>query len=255
MSGTDTAVSAELAAIERQIGTPAYWRDEALQQRHRDLIDARESGAAPPAPASDTAREIAEINNLMRTDRRRYDRDLAMQQRYRDLIDAGDGSAPAPGDWRASPAQFREQQPELAARFDAEPEGVAGRLSRLQDVLQRVVVDIGDAAAADAFLATFQALPGAVKIAVQMQASAPSPGTVRPATVEQMTSFKTLAGGKEMIEGWGRRAHRSVATVFHRWGQIITALSASDAATFRAWFDAQPPRVQAALLWRLGAAD
>lgn len=205
MSDAGTALTAELAEVERQIGTPAWWHDEGLQQRHRDLIDAQQTGtAAPPAPSAVTKerdhilgimrddprkywrdetmqvrllelnglienaptpaqqeqqklatiarkhgetvqsrreavdRQIALTEHAMRADRAAYDKNPEMQRQYLALLterEGGDPTAAAPaappGDWRATPAVFRERNPELAAEWQGEPDGDA-RLARAE---------------------------------------------------------------------------------------------------------------------------
>jgi hypothetical protein len=92
------SISTELAEIERSVGTPAYWRNEGgIQERYRELVDARGAHrAAPAATSTAAAREIVSIETIMRTDRRRYDQDETMQQRYFDLLRAREAVA-APG--------------------------------------------------------------------------------------------------------------------------------------------------------------
>lgn len=150
----------------------------------------------------------------------------ALQAEYRALVAGDAGAAPAPGDWRATPAEARKNlPPALVAAWDAEPDGFNVRLRWLQDALMTVVSDIGEADAANAFLAGFDALPVGVRVAVMHEAAAPVPGFVRPADAKLIAAFRTLYGGREMIAAWGTRARRAVGLACHRYQRVTAALS------------------------------
>jgi hypothetical protein len=93
MSGSDAepgSVSAELAALQVQVGTPAYWRNEGgIQDRYRELVTARQTHtAAPPAQSSAATKEIAAIERTLRERPHEYWRSPEMQDRYRALTEA-----------------------------------------------------------------------------------------------------------------------------------------------------------------------
>lgn len=87
----------ERAALEDMMANRSspYWRGAdaaALQARYRDLISSGDTGAAKPLPQGNgIAQEIAAIENVMRTDRYRYNKDEGMQQRYRQLLELTGG--------------------------------------------------------------------------------------------------------------------------------------------------------------------
>jgi hypothetical protein len=89
------SIDEEIAAIEQRIRADrrGWFKDEAAQARHRDLLALREKLKASPAPAKskpdnggDGSRasidaELAAIQKTMREDRRAYDKDPEMQAR------------------------------------------------------------------------------------------------------------------------------------------------------------------------------
>ena len=94
------AVSAEIVELEGQMVDPRTWfHDKAGQERYRQLVEAEDSGAAPPAKPSAIAQRIAEIETLMQdrlSDYWRGPRAETLQQEYRQLLDGEEaGGFPA----------------------------------------------------------------------------------------------------------------------------------------------------------------
>src|SRR5271156_5742128 len=103
----------EIAVIEDRMRSDraGYIRDEGMQSRYRDLLDARESGGAP-APAQSRGR-IAEIEAIMKNDRRAYFKNEALQAEYRALLEA------------ANPGGDRAEERPAVARLIAPAAGPA----------------------------------------------------------------------------------------------------------------------------------
>lgn len=281
----------ELAEIERAIGTPAYWRDDTMQARYRDLIDAREAGATPPAAPSPAMRRLAEITALMGDHRSAYwrgpDAD-ALQAEYRGLVEADaarqPSATPAPAPpappakgpthreliaqhdaekaaaadaWRATEAQARERMPSaLVAEWDQAGDFTAS-LRRAQDAVARIVADIaaGDPEAAADFTVSFGGLPDSVRAAVLREAAAPAPGYVKAADDAELTTFRTLDGGPEIIAAWGSRARRCVAICLDRFHRAVTGMPEADRPKFTHWWRAMTPGERMAVFWALGSAE
>jgi hypothetical protein len=242
MSGTDAPAGTELATIERQVGTAAYWRNEGgIQERYRDLLTEREAGAAPPTRQDITPATPTPPAKLSH-------RELCMEhdRQNRTAAEA----------WRKPPEQARRDlPPAVVAYLDAEPAGFDAALARIQDSAAVMVRDIGDEADAQAFLDGLDRLPAAARNAVYRESAAPAPGHVRPANDKDLAEFRTLHGGKEMIAAWGMRARRCVGLAMHRFQRILAGLPADDASVVKAFVDRQPPRVQLAMCWRLGSPE
>jgi hypothetical protein len=211
---TRTSVDAELAAIAetRRSDKSAYFGDEALQARERELIDLREQlktdrTAADAKPAGDDIEaELAKIAKLRREDRRAYDKDEALQAREREL---------------------------LAAREDAKE--LARQTEQADQVVQAVLAFVHDSDAFETgFTSMFASLPAHDQQIIRHELQSPPPDPARPASDADVQRFASTAEGLECVREWGRDAARKVAVVRARVDQMVK----SD--TIGKWFDGLP---------------
>jgi hypothetical protein len=101
-AGGSVSREARKHEIEEMMRSPrsAYYNGpqaDALQREYRELVSEPSGAARAPSTSqvqpSGRDRRIAEIEAVMRNDRRRYNRDNAMQAEYRHLIDQRNQSA------------------------------------------------------------------------------------------------------------------------------------------------------------------
>jgi|EndMetStandDraft_9_1072997.scaffolds.fasta_scaffold20003_3 hypothetical protein len=211
---TRATVNAELAAIAetRRSDKSAYFGDEALQARERELIELREQlkadrTAADAKPAGeDIEAELAKIAKLRREDRRAYDKDEALQAREREL---------------------------LAAREDAKE--LARQTEQAEQVVQTVLSAVPDAEAFETgFTSMFTSLSAEDQQTIRHELQAPPPDPGRPANDADVRRFASTAEGAECVKEWGRDAPRKVAVVRARVDQMVK----SEAVGI--WFDGLP---------------
>ena len=172
MSEQLPAVAQEIATIERQVGTADYWRSEPMQQRYRDLLDARDAGGAVPASPSAAEQRIAAIERMMRDPRSEYwrgERPSNLQAEYRHLWAAA--TAWRQRSCRKSASSWRRRRPG-ARRRTRRARGCPrpwcrmgrGRGARRQpgpaaERARVILGGIGEEGPAAAFLDGFSALP------------------------------------------------------------------------------------------------
>jgi hypothetical protein len=211
---TRASVDAELAAIAetRRSDKSAYFGDEALQARERELIDLREQlktdrTAADAKPAGDDIEaELAKIAKLRREDRRAYDKDEALQVREREL---------------------------LAAREDAKE--LARQTEQVEQVVQAVLTTVPDADAFEtSFTAVFTSLSAQDQQIIRHELQAPPPDPARPASDADVRRFASTAEGVELLREWGRDAPRKLAIVRARVDQMLKSEAIGQ------WFDDLP---------------
>lgn len=244
-------VAAEIAQIQPLVGTPAYWKDEGLRNRYRDLLVAREGGTA--APAKDAhADEMRAIQAKMRDGS--YWRTPALQARYRELIDLQLGNHPDPAGadaWRASPAEAKASlDPTLIAEWG---ESYPAALRRVQDAGAAILGALEGKPAQTQFLTAFAGLPDKVQSAIFRQLALPEPGFVRALTDRDRAMFNLIEGAGQIRMMWGRNADRRTGIVLDRVERIERSLSAADLQTFDYWWKHQSPRERQAMAWALGA--
>lgn len=265
MSGTDVAVSngvsTELALLDGEMRADigAWRRDPDKRARYIALLDAKEAGTAAPAARSGGARRLGEIEALMRTPAglAHYRKTPALRAEYLRLIEAGDGTAaPAaePDAWRATPEQARTKLPAtLVKEWDDSEVGFAASLRRMQDGLAQTLGGLKTVAEARTFLASVEALPVGVRIALCRETAMAKTGVMKWASPDEMEAFRSLSGGKETVAAWGHKAHRNVAISFVRFDRMFKSMAKSDQPAFTAWWRGSlNDRGRQLILWALG---
>jgi hypothetical protein len=262
MTGTDlaTSVGAEIAAIEETMRTDlrGYFKDENLQARHRELIDAQQSGVAP-SRVDAKSRELREIEREMANRTGPYWRgakdengETALQRKYRDLIEQQTGERPDPAGgegWRMSPAEARQSlDPDLVAEWG---ESFDANLRRAQDVGARVIGNLGDREAQNLFISAFDGLSAKTQAAIIRELARPEPGYVLEADSEVMEAFRQTPGGAQTIAIWGRSAPRRVGIAMDRFNRVLTSLSGAGTKEFDWWWSHSTPRERQLMLWAL----
>lgn len=266
------ALSTEIAAVEQQVGTPSYWADQGLQSRYRGLLDARDTGAAVPAKPGPAAQRIAEIEKLMRDPRGGYWRGpnaAALQAEYRALLegDAADASAggaevsgPADravvaaetGDWRATPAQARGQLPAGVVSEWDHGGAFDQRLARAQQAAASIAGAIGDTGQALHFFESFAALPDGARAAVLTEAAIGAPTFIEPAGEDELAFFRSIEGGRELLDTWGRDAPRNAARTARAFENMRARMADEDWKAFVGWFRDLTTMGRMAFLWKAG---
>ena len=239
------SISNEIAHIESKMGTQEYIRDESMQARLRDLYSARDTGAAP-APAQ-VPGEKAEIERVMREDRKRYDRDEAMQQRYRELLDGERAPDPAPvtGDGGFVPARSMKEW----GKAGGDP-AEFGQYSELAQRSNDLLWDM-PTGAREQFGASFARLPEAARslaFGALMDRSAVSPF---PLSDDALSELRQVPAYAELMQEWGREAPHKLATAQERLWRVLDRLNDTDAHAVMRWLDGLPRAAMQALTRRL----
>jgi hypothetical protein len=250
------AASQEIAVIEGRMTSDraGYLRDEGMQQRYRDLLDAREAGAPAALPAKSGGR-IAEIEAVMKADRARYFRDEALQREYHDLLAAAHPE-PASEDRAPAPARAREA---VAAVSSAEARAILGdhepeALERAGGKVRAVFGALGEGTAARDLEATFGTLPPAVRAGIVAEMGRPEAGYVRVATPDEIGAIRTMPGVPELLTLWGPAAPRKLGIALEAYNRFRGGLSANDRAQFVGFWRHLPAREKVLTLWALGGA-
>ncbi len=248
LPATAAAVAQEIGAIEHVMRTDrrAYDRDEDMQARLRQLYEAREAAGGSALPANgDTGTKPTQPAGRA-------------SDPHRALIEANDqanaaAAAAADASWRATPAQFAERNPQLAALW--QQDGVLdAKLRRAQDSLMLVLVGIGDTAAIGAAQSAFDGLPPGARAAVLAELGSAAPGYVRPLDQKELAAFEQIPNGGAMLRGWGKDATRRATVAIERFNRIVAGAGADRAALERYWEHA-PAAEKTAVIWALGSVE
>jgi hypothetical protein len=227
----------ELARIsqKRRADLRGYFRDEAMQARELELLEAREklkSGKRSPAAKDDESApaeiasasntdlgkveaELRQIAKLRREDRRAYNRDEALQARERELL---------------------TRQAELK-----EAEGIRERAQGVADIVLASVDD------PDAFANGFDYLPSEARTAIAYELAAEPYDPARPAKQADIDRFASTPEGAELVKEWGRHAGKKVAVVSGRIERMLS--QGTDMNTAAAWLDGLSS-AEAKAIWR-----
>jgi hypothetical protein len=259
MTVTDLAASVgtEIAQIETVMREDrrGYDRDEGMQQRYRDLLDARSTGTKAPLLAPE-AKEKREIEALMRDRTSAYwkgERAAELQERYRQLIDPESGTAHASDadSWRSTPAQARAALPSAVVR-DWDAGDFSASLRRCQDAWAMTYGSIGDPEVGLWFETSFEALPEGVRAEIYKEAARGVPSFAKPADDAEIQNFVSVgAGAAECVKMWGRRAPEMVGRIYDRFARAYGQMPAADQPAFAHWFDGLTPRERLAVLYTL----
>lgn len=196
---TDATADAgtELARIEHVMveDNRAYWKDEPMQRRYAELLQAEENGApSPPAPASN---RMNEIERMMADTKGPYwsgPRAEQLQDEYGRLL----RGVTAPAANAAHGQDFETARDVLAAK------GFTGRLSDADlshGERQRVEILSGMGATASDVVDAFNGLPDKIQALIYAE-MATKDGTPIERRLARMVSRLSETDGHELKEFW-----------------------------------------------------
>ena len=229
---TRQAVDQELAAISKRMKEDrrGYFKDEAAQARHLELIELRSKLQAEPAKSDARVapgdlnrqaidKELDEIAKHRRENRVAYFRDDKMRARELKLLEAR--------------AVAKER---------------AGELERAQATVDSIVEAVPDAEAfEDGFDSVFAGLAEPAQAAIRHEFALPPESPARPASEADVKRFASTEEGAELVKTWGKDAGRKVAVVRTRLDRMLTGGGEMEAAA--RWFDSlQSGEAKAVLL-------
>jgi hypothetical protein len=247
-------VASELRALEERMRTDrrAYFRDEPAQAEYRRLLEARDRLNAGRAPAADGGedeaaaidREIAGIEEVMRTDRRRYERTLEV--RYRELLEAKEALKTGEGDPDGGLA------PELVEEWRSSPEGFDHHIAVAHGVASDVLDSLDETAASE-LVVGFDALPANARTQVFRYMAVEPSGSALPASQARLDEFAAVGEeAAQLVEDWGRHAARRLGVVIQRTNLMLDGMADdTEREAAMAWFDQLPPAVAVKIVRRL----
>ena len=241
MSGSELTVEREIAGLETAMADAAsdYWRGPmalANQDRYRELIRSRESGAAA-RPVASAQRELSDIQNMMGDYSSPYWKGPdapRLQRRYRELIG---GSV----------------SPESLAGLDgftADPEAPP----RAVEAAASIVRGLDQADRAVLVEAWDWALPDAVRQAAiaELAAGLPSASSVTQEEIEEFAAGDPTSA--ELVRSWGAAARAKLGVLRARLHRIFAGLSPGDRRQARHWLDNLKPSEFRAIARHLAGA-
>lgn len=188
--------------------------------------------------------EIAQIQELMRTDRAAYFRDESKQSRYRDLLVQRQG-----GLSQAEPDSGGEGLVQIFSQkqYEAQHGTLAGfgeylkRVSRAADFVFAV-----PASEREEFKESIENLPDEIAEACfdEMMRPTLNAGLSDP---ETMSLFAALPEGQIAMREWGHLAARNHATLRARMGRVMDVLEDWQVGGFKAWHDDLSPEAKMAV--------
>jgi hypothetical protein len=256
-------IASELATIKFEMRDPDsdYHRSPARRARYIELLDARESGKAPPA-ANSLQAEKFQILKLMADSGSTYwigpeaeGGGTVMQKRYREIlaIESGEhGPTPAGDGWRKPAADARKAlDPVLVADWDHGGQ-FETRLRRAQDVAGMIVSSLDGRAAQMDFVSAFEGLSKPTQSAVLREIAMPESAHTVPATEADIALFQRIDGADQTMALWGKDAQRRVGIALDKIMRIEKSLTANQRDELAYWFWHQTPRERQLLAWALG---
>jgi hypothetical protein len=263
---SDTEIGTEISVIENTMRErPAeYFKSGEMQQRYRNLLDAREAGGTPAVPAqrgSGGASRRAEIERIMKSDRAGYFKNEALQREYYDLLAADlpaeSGEETRPVAARPAAAQPEAQQPPAAN--SAEARAILGEhepetLERAGGKVGAIFGALAEGSAARDLEATFNALPPAVRSGIVAEMGRVEPGYIKHATIDEIAAIRTMPGMAELLRHWGTSAPRKLAVALEGYNRFRAGLSAEDRKQFVGFWAHLPAREKVLTLWAMGGA-
>lgn len=187
--------------------------------------------------------ELAQIEDLMRTDRAAYFRDEGKQSRYRDLLVQREGRNSQP-----EPESNQVLIPIASTnQFVAEHGSLQGYDQYVN--LSRRAADFALAVPAGEraeFIGSVECLPDEVAQACFAEIMRPKPWAGLTGEVE-MAMFADLPEGKLAIREWGAQAARNHATVRARVQRVREELEPWDDGSFCDWHDSLSPVTKVAV--------
>ncbi|MGM0583382.1 MAG: hypothetical protein ACQEUZ_01860 [Pseudomonadota bacterium] len=253
MSGEDE-VSREITEIQEVMrdDAPTYWRDEGMQGRYRELLDAQERGPGAPAKAGGAQAERAEIERIMRREPRRYWKDPAMQARYREILAAEEASTPEASASEEPKAGELVPMPRLSEwRQEGNDPAHFNAYAALVRSANDVLVAAGEAASEiDAGLVK---LPQPVQVAALHALTDRNPVPSDPLSEEQMREVLSLPSNAALSREWGHEAPRKFGKVEEKLWRIVDRLSDPDARKAIRWLDGLSGNARTAIYRKLAA--
>lgn len=196
----------------------------------------------PEVPA-----RIAEIQGVMRDTPDAYWGNEGLQAEYRTLLEGHGNFIGAAGATVAGGGLPSPRAPHDAARAIAT--GAAGaalvedwnamggahiHAGRVQEAAGRVVRLVTDATA---FMAYFDTLPEAARVAVYAELASGLPGGAPLASEASVQRFASTPDGKALVDGWGHAAAERIGIFNTRVRYILNRMSKADGAALLSWFD------------------
>jgi hypothetical protein len=209
-----------------------------------DLVPSNDA----PSPASGGGGDRgSEIRDIMRSDPKRYWReDLGSELAQ---IQAGDLITLRPEASRAYALASEEGRQLVAAWGPA----FAQNLATVQDMVIRIVRDLGGRNRAGALMASFDLdVSERTRWHVYDELRQPAP-SASPAGIADITMFASNPVGRDLIAEWGSAAPGMIARIFARTKRFRAALDdEADFESFRNWYDRLPAQSIKAILRQLG---
>lgn len=234
---TRARIERELAEISalRRAEPRAYWRDEAMQQKERDLLAAREKVKAEPASAEnqkpegldEIEAELEKIAQTRRNDPQAYRKDEALQARERELIEA-----------REAANEGARQEAQLRSTVDAVRDSAA------------------DAGAIEAsFDRMFGSLSADGQDVLRWHLRQPPPDPARGTSDVDLQGFASIDEHlAKLVSRWGRDAPKKHAIANARLAAIYDGMDDEDVAAAQAWMRGLSGADKAAIVEALAGA-
>jgi hypothetical protein len=247
----DDDVDAELDELDRRLVEEGGISREQLARSYGKEI---EDVARPKVTRQTVERELAEIAEHRRKDRRAYFKDEALQKRERDLLELREAlkAGPAPAAQReASEPDDQSEGPGPAPELIAEWEAGAGVDFHLEVARSTASAALDALEEDDAAALTdgFDALPPAAQTQITRFLAIDGGGgfpAANETTVRQFAESEEAAA--ELVKSWGREAGRRLGVARGRIGLMLTAMEPKDRERAESWFDALPGPTAAAVL-------
>jgi hypothetical protein len=222
---TRQSIEAELAKIAalRRTDSRAYWADEKLQARERELLAARATAkaeasttnAAPASTTSDTDKRLEEIRKLRATSPEAYWKSNEIQEEELRLLEA-----------RATASEGASENAALQSFIDA----VRGSLEDATEL-------------ETSFDAVFPTLPAEAQDRVRWELTSPTEPT-RRATEKEVAAFAERPEGAQLVAEWGAQTPQKIA----RFQARVRAMARADKdGALAAWLGERTPEQAAAV--------
>jgi hypothetical protein len=245
----DAEVNREDVATERAMLKAGMSAEEVAKIRGRPV----EQIGQPSVQALTRQSIDAELSNL--ADMRRHDPkrywSSAVQEREAALYDArtrlqsgkAEAAAVAPQDQASAP----DIDPALISEW-SRTGGVEHHLGVARATVS-AMLDALEPGEADAFSASFDALPAGVQTSIYRQIALDGGGFSKSATDAQLSDFRALCPeAASLLQGWGRRAAQRLGAAHARLDAIEAGMSEADFARAEAWLRGRSPTQRTALM-------
>ena len=258
------ATGTELAEIEGTMRDDyrEYARSPVMQGRYLELLDARNSGEAPP-PADGISAEMATIKERIRNDNAGYQADPVMQARFLELLTAQETGAEPSGDAETvrdaimgtdvALADYRSSNRVETVDTLSGPSGkdFKGNMQALNSAAIEVVQDIGEQEGAENFLHGFDVLTDRVQASVFKVMLAPA-FNERAATSDEMATFNAEDdAAPALMREWGANAARRKGIAGARLARMFDGLDDGETRELEHFITSAPVAEWTAMLRQL----